>query len=59
MNPTFLDGLPTLSNPYEQPEIIRVIYINIVGPLEQGILEGFLEEGVKIPWKDLDKLLSG
>ena len=59
MNPTFLDGLPTSSNPYEQPEIMKAIYINIVGPLEQGILEGFSEEGVKIPWKDLDILLSG
>jgi hypothetical protein len=56
--PHFLLGFENSANPYVEKDIIKAIYINIVGPLEQELLEGFSQEGKRLGWEHLDGLLS-
>lgn len=56
--PHFLLGFENSANPYAERDIMKAIYVNIVGPLEQELLEGFSQEGERLSWEHLDGLLS-
>jgi hypothetical protein len=59
LEPNFLLRFTSLPNPYSQPDVIREIYVNIVGPLEQDLLGGFSQKGESLTREHLDALLSG